>query len=745
MDVKSSYQELIKYFFLAFKRLALYAVEHPLSRDILISLFKMFDSILKDQKEILVVAGAGINEIIVNEAPMAGDAMGVSELYDKFKILKLDGVSFVPGLAYEELSDFVKAMATASMRDAGKSPEVPPLLKDGSAHIKIKKMHYEKVEEGQKVVGAGDAGGGAAGPGVGQRGRVLRDVKNFLIGKGGEGETKADEVLEEFEHDVSGMTQAIIESAKESGDFEGVIRKLVSWMSKHVVPALVERKRDPSKFIMKIFDSFKKDEAVSIFPHVEETVAACADDVMIAMVREAHTTYKGSSKKGLALAAKILADEDDQKRVLPKIKARLVEHGENPEAADEFLKKLELELASDEEVTISKKKLHKLTRVAERFEEEVTDRVREATGELTRLNRRLADDKERTEGVMRHLADGLVVVDKAGHIVMMNPAAEKLLNTEMKESVGKSLAESITDEHLLAVAKGSLDDKGETRLTKEIELNSKNESTKKVLKASSAVVENVDGKAVGMVTVLSDITRQKEVDEMKGHFVSLVTHELRTPVVAIQKSLELILSKATGAITPEQEKFLSISRSNVERLNKLINDLLDMSQMESGKFVLRPSTFDFRDIMNEARGSLVSWADDKKIAIRLEVKDQPMSMTGDRNRLFQVLVNLLSNALKFTPSGGEIFVLGDASDSLVEVKVVDNGIGIDPKDFQRIFNKFEQVSLVAPQGVAGSGLGLPISKEIIGLHGGKIWVESEKGKGSRFIFQVPRTLKTEGV
>jgi len=120
-------------------------------------------------------------------------------------------------------------------------------------------------------------------------------------------------------------------------------------------------------------------------------------------------------------------------------------------------------------------------------------------------------------------------------------------------------------------------------------------------------------------------------------------------------------------------------------------------------------------------------------------------MTGDRNRLFQVLVNLLSNALKFTPSGGEIFVLGDASDSLVEVKVVDNGIGIDPKDFQRIFNKFEQVSLVAPQGVAGSGLGLPISKEIIGLHGGKIWVESEKGKGSRFIFQVPRTLKTEGV
>jgi signal transduction histidine kinase len=301
------------------------------------------------------------------------------------------------------------------------------------------------------------------------------------------------------------------------------------------------------------------------------------------------------------------------------------------------------------------------------------------------------------------------------------------------------------------VAKGSLGDRGDTLLTKEIELSSKNETTKKVLKASSAVVENVDGKAVGMVTVLSDITRQKEVDGMKEHFVSLVTHELRTPVVAIQKSLELLLSKATGGITEDQEKFLTISRMNVDRLNKLINDLLDMSQMESGKFVLKPSAFDFRDVVRDARGSLVSWADEKKISIRLDMKEEPTFVTGDRNRLFQVVVNLLSNALKFTPSGGEIAVAvkivqsvaGDLSGPGVEVSVVDNGIGIDPKDFQRIFNKFEQVSLVAPQGMAGSGLGLPISKEIIGLHNGKIWVESEQGKGSRFIFVIPQALKTK--
>jgi len=347
---------------------------------------------------------------------------------------------------------------------------------------------------------------------------------------------------------------------------------------------------------------------------------------------------------------------------------------------------------------------------------------------------------------MRYLADGLIVVDGAGNVVMMNPAAQKLLDTQMQASIGKSLAQSIKEQHLLAMAKGNLADADGIHITKEILLDSKNEETKRVLKASSAIVENENGKPVGMVAVLSDITRQKELEDIKSHFVSLVTHELRTPVVAVQKSIELLLSNVTGALNEDQQRFLSMSKFNIERLNKLINDLLDMSRLEAGRFDLRPSEFDFCQLVRDAQASLLTWAKDKEIAFKADLPQEPLSVTADRDRMMQVMVNLFGNALKFTPAKGEVGIRilpldkkeGVCDNPCVEVCVSDTGIGLDPKDFKRIFNKFEQVSLVSPQGMGGTGLGLPIAKEIINLHGGAIWVESEKGKGSRFLFVVPR-------
>ncbi len=561
--------------------------------------------------------------------------------------------------------------------------------------------------------------------------------------------TTPEDVFKELEHGVSGVAEAIIASAKESGDFEVVITKFVTWLSQYVLPIVIEHKRDPAKFIQRIFDSFKKEQGLDYFPKAEEVVTECADDIMVAMLGQAYDTYGGSAKKGMALAAKILADEDDQARLIPKFKEHLKELGIAQEAAGTFVRELEKELAKDEEVTISKKKLMKLTRFAERFDEEVDRRVKGATEVLVRTNKRLAEEKERSEGVMRYLADGLVVVDRTGNVVMMNPAAEKLLSTEMQEAVGRSLVQSIKEQHLLALAKGDLADTDETHITKEIMLDSKDEVTKRILKASSAIVENENGKPVGMVAVLSDITRQKELEEMKSHFVSLVTHELRTPVVAVQKSLELLLSQATGALTEDQQRFLSMSKFNVERLNKLINDLLDMSRLEAGRFVLRPSEFDFCDLARQAQASLVTWAKDKEIAFKTELPEGPLSVAADRDRMMQVMVNLVGNALKFTPAKGEVGIRivplekkeGICDKPCLEVRVSDTGIGIDPKDFKRIFNKFEQVSLVAPVGAGGTGLGLPITREIVNLHGGAIWVESEQGKGSRFIFVVPRTYE----
>lgn len=742
-DKKSRHKEVIKAFFLSFKRLSLYSAVHPLSREILKNLFVIFEELLKDQEEILIVAGAD-DEMIINQERLGCDVLGSSEIHKRFKAFKLDAISVARGLTYEELVDFVVAMAKAMSMDGGRAVELPALLKDGCEHIKIRKVRYEKVEDGEKVVSKGTLGNGMGGS---MDCKMRADVKNFLMGKTGEMAEEPDRVFEGLDRDISRMTEVVIESVKESGDFESVIRKFVYWLSKNIAPVVFKKKKDPSKFIESVFDSFKKEGLTGRSAACDAVIEECADEIKMAVIEEAFISRKAGGKKAMNLVSKILIDERDQNKILPRLACRLVERGAIAQEAQEFVKHIEGELAKDEDVVISRKKLQKLLRISQRFENEVARHVRDATCDLEAQNQRLFDEKERSEGIMRHLAEGLVVVDKNGRIVMMNPAAQKLLEAEAKDIVGRTLVESLKKEHLMALAKIYHSDKPDSRMTKEIELDTKDETTKKVIRASSAVVEDENGKTVGMVSVLSDITREKEIEEMKSHFVSLVTHELRTPVVTIQKSLELVLGGITGPVNEDQKKFLSVSQMNLTRLNNLINDLLDMSKLEAGKFVLRPLEFDMRDMIFDVKVSLVGWADDKQISIQLNLGDQPVTVTADRDRLTQVLVNLVSNALKFTPTKGEVSIgmrvfenkEGVCPSSCVEVAVKDSGIGIEPKDLARIFNKFEQVSLVGPStSIGGTGLGLPIAKEIVNLHGGKIWVESRKGQGSRFIFVIPR-------
>ncbi len=759
-DKKLRYKEVVKSFFLAFKRLSLYSANHPLSKDILKNLFIIFEELLKEHEEVLIVTGVNTGEMIFNQEHLASDVLGSGEIYERFRAFKVDGISIIRGLLYQELVDFVTAMAKASIIDGGKTAELPVLLKDGSEHIRIKKIHYEKVEDGERVV-SGPAVSGLGDnaaqhrrdnryQGVGAEKDIFLDIKNFLTGRAVDVSKGADGVFHELDHNISKVTEAIIESIKESGDFESVIRKFVHWLSENIVPVIVEKKKDPSKFIQGIFDSFKKEGIASGTVSNDKVIEECSDEIKMAMIEEAFVSQKTGIRKATNTVLKILSDDRDQARILPLLAGRLVECGIASEQAQEFVGHVQAELAKDEEVTISKKKLQKLIQISEKFENELHQRVKNATAELQVQNERLASEKEMSEGIMHHLAQGLVVVDKNGKVAMMNPAAQKLLGSEAREVVGKTLAESLKKEHLMALAKGYQAGAGSNAITREIELASKDEITKKVLRASSAVVEDEDGKTVGMVSVLSDITHEKEVEEMKTHFVSLVTHELRTPVVTIQKSLELVLGGITGAINEDQKKFLSVSQMNLMRLNNLINDLLDMSKLEAGKFMLRPLEFDIRGMISDVKTSLIGWSNDKKIAIHLELGDSPLIVFADRDRLSQVLINLVSNALKFTPSDGEISICLEEHDKLegvcqepcVEVSIADSGIGIEPEDFQRIFNKFEQASLVGPStGAGGTGLGLPIAKEIVNLHGGKIWVESQKDKGSRFIFVIPKKYK----
>jgi signal transduction histidine kinase len=304
------------------------------------------------------------------------------------------------------------------------------------------------------------------------------------------------------------------------------------------------------------------------------------------------------------------------------------------------------------------------------------------------------------------------------------------------------------DEHLLALAKGPLRDDGEN-ITKEIELSSVSDETRRVLQASTAVIENEEGKTVGVVAVLSDITKQKKLDEMKSKFVAHVSHELRTPLLAMEESLGLLLGGAAGEISPDQEKFLSIGHRNIGRLSRLINDLLDVAKLEAGKMELHPITFEINDMVHHVSETVRTLAEGKGVTIEEIYSRRGVEVEADADRLTQVVTNLLGNAIKFTPEGGKITLevdtdrldLGVSQDSCVAISVEDTGPGIPLEEQKRIFNKFEQGSNSSSQSVSSTGLGLTIAKEIIELHGGKIWVESKEGKGSRFSFVIPRLFR----
>lgn len=358
---------------------------------------------------------------------------------------------------------------------------------------------------------------------------------------------------------------------------------------------------------------------------------------------------------------------------------------------------------------------------------------------LERQNKKVFDEKARIDNIIHNLAEGIVVIDREGKILLMNSTAESLLGIT-KEDLGKSIKEVVKDEHLLTLTKSIAVDKDEI-IEKNIELLSSDESTKKVLRASSAVVEDNNGNTVGMVTMLSDITKQKELEKLKSDFLSNVSHELRTPLVAIEKSVEMILSKATGEISETQNQFLSITQRNLKRLSLMINDLLDLAKFEAAKVELRCQPCSLEKIIDDSVETLNNWAKTKSIIIEKVIGDNIPQLNVDPDKIIQVLNNLIGNAIKFTPQNGCIAVGLQLlkEEGVVKVSVTDTGVGILKEDLPRIFDKFYQTRERAVTDISGTGIGLAIVKEIVELHRGKVWAESKKNQGARFIFTLPLT------
>ncbi|MFA5113101.1 MAG: ATP-binding protein [Candidatus Margulisiibacteriota bacterium] len=236
------------------------------------------------------------------------------------------------------------------------------------------------------------------------------------------------------------------------------------------------------------------------------------------------------------------------------------------------------------------------------------------------------------------------------------------------------------------------------------------------------------------------VARLTELDRLKNEFISMVSHELRTPVTSADGYVSLFLAGVAGPISDDQRKYLTIVKENNQRLLTLINRLLDFSRIETGRFSIQRELVTIDEVITAAMESLRPQLEKRQARINLNLTTRNHSFMGDREKMAEVFINLIENALKFAPAAGAPVINITARDAgnFLEVTVADNGIGIDPLYLDKIFNKFYQIEDAMTRKVGGVGLGLALAREIIGNHHGKIWAESAgKGQGARFIFQLP--------
>jgi signal transduction histidine kinase len=260
---------------------------------------------------------------------------------------------------------------------------------------------------------------------------------------------------------------------------------------------------------------------------------------------------------------------------------------------------------------------------------------------------------------------------------------------------------------------------------------------KQVIQASFMRMVDERQQSTGTVIVLRDVTHEQEIERAKNDIISIVAHELRTPMTSIKGYTDLMLQGAMGLLTEGQQHFLSIVKSNVDRLSRLVSDLLDITRIEAGSIELELVPMQLAEIVPEVCESVAEAVEERDLTLNVDVTTPIPTVRADRNRIIQVLVNLLSNAYRYTPPGGSIQVSVRPLEDTVLVQIADTGIGIAKEDQKKIFERFYRVEHDLVKKESGTGLGLSIVKSLVELHGGRLWLESELGRGSTFSFALP--------
>jgi signal transduction histidine kinase len=322
-------------------------------------------------------------------------------------------------------------------------------------------------------------------------------------------------------------------------------------------------------------------------------------------------------------------------------------------------------------------------------------------------------------------------------MVLTNPAASRMLKTDEAILLGNFLSQCRLPAELSKTIQESLESKDISYSSVSQELGF-GESEETFLRAHTAPVRNDVGETIGSVTVLQDISHLKELDKMKSEFIAMVTHELRAPIAAVEQQLTVILNRMAGEVTEKQEQLLSRAKERTKGLLDLIKDLLDLSKIEAGKMVQYKEPLALQEVIQRVVDLMRVEAENKKIDLQFSALSKSSLILADRNSMEGIFTNLISNAIKYTPEGGKVWVTLGEDGGFVKATVSDTGIGIKKTDLPRIFDKFYRVKTTETRQIVGTGLGLSIVKSIVDAHLGSISVESEEGGGTTFTVSFPK-------
>jgi NtrC-family two-component system sensor histidine kinase KinB len=345
-------------------------------------------------------------------------------------------------------------------------------------------------------------------------------------------------------------------------------------------------------------------------------------------------------------------------------------------------------------------------------------------------------EKGKSEAIIRSIDDGILLVDAEFKVTGMNPMAMRILDVQPDASQNRHFLEVVKSEQLFNYIKQSMvSAKPPSIGEKENVFSVERNGTQYHYQFSITPVRGKKGVLIGVILLLRDVTRLAELDRLKSEFVMTASHELRTPLTSIGMSIDLLLEGAVKKLNEKEQQLLLAAHEDLQRLKVFISDLLDLSKIEAGKMEMELSSISVRALFEKAVTVFKTQSEEKPASLSFDVPAEISNVKADDNKITWVLSNLISNALRYTPSGGHINLSAESFGSYVQVSVSDDGPGI-PYEYQsKIFDKFVQVK--SDKTVGGSGLGLAICKEIVRSHGGTIWVESVPGVGSKFTFTLP--------